>query len=292
MNFVDIILKTLVNFEKELLSRIPFIIIAIIFLILTHFIAKLIGSLAEKSLRRLWIRANLVIILQKIIVILVWVIGILIAATIVFPSVTTANILAALGLSSIALGFAFKDIIENFLAGILILLREPFQIGDYIETEDEDGTVEHVSVRNTHIRRSDGVRIVVPNAVLFSTPIRVVTDLPHRRQHTSCVVNLDENLEEVREIIYNAVIEGKTVNKDKGVEVYITLLSSSGINFKIYWWCPSKLAEIRRSRDEVLTNIKKALDAADIELSYSYMVNIDEIVPMKLNNKDKEDPSS
>lgn len=271
------------------MAKLEFIIIAIIFLIFTHFVAKLIGQLAERSLRRLWIRANLVLILQKIIVIIVWVIGILIASTILFPSVTTANILATLGLSSIAIGFAFKDIIENFLAGILILLREPFHIGDYIAMKEQDGIVEHVSVRNTHIRRSDGVRIVIPNAVLFANPVHVLTDLPFTRQKVTCIINLDEDIEKIRKIINQAVIESHSVNKDKDkdIQVYVELLSSAGINFDIYWWCSSKQADIRYSRDEVLSNIKKALDVANIELSHSYTLSFEKAVPIELNHKEE-----
>ena len=97
--------------------------------------------------------------------------------TIIFPGITPAKILTVLGLGSIAIGFAFKDIFENFLAGILILFREPFQIQDFIECEGIEGFVEDITIRDTHIRRVDGQRIVIPNAMLFKNPVYVRTDL-------------------------------------------------------------------------------------------------------------------
>lgn len=285
MSYLDIFMKTLDTILRQFLDRVPYIIIGIVFLFITHYVVKLCAYLVENSLRRLWIRANLVLILRKLTSILLWVIGLLIVSSILFPSVTPGNILATLGLSSIALGFAFKDIFENFLAGILILLREPFHIGDYIETKNEEGVVEHVSVRNTHLRRSDGVHIVVPNAVLFGNSLRVLTDLRFRRQHVTCVVNLDVDLEKVREIITAAVNQAKTINKDKGVQVYVSLLTSAGISFDIYWWSASTPGDVRLSRDEVLSNIKKSLDAEHIDLSQTYNVDFEQSVPIELNTK-------
>ena len=84
-----------------------------------------------------------------------------------------------MGLESIAIGFAFKDIIENFFAEILILFPEPFQLYDFIECQNFEGFVEEISMRDTHIRLTDGQRVVMPNAMLFknrspSEPIKIV----------------------------------------------------------------------------------------------------------------------
>ena len=292
MIYIDIFMKTINNLAKQFMDRLPYIFIAVIFLVITHYAVKFSAYLVEKSLRRLWIRANLVLILRKLYSIIVWLISILIVNSILFPSVTPANILATLGLTSIAVGLAFKDIFENFLAGILILLREPFHTGDYIETKDQDGVVEHVSVRNTHLRRSDGVHIVVPNAYLFSNPIRVLTDLLSRRQHKTCIVSLTEDIEKSREIITAAVNQCNTVIKEKGIQVYVGQLSSSGISFEIYWWCASKPADIRHSVDEVLSSIKKALDSANIEVSHTYSLDFENSLSIDLPQEKSIDKNS
>jgi small conductance mechanosensitive channel len=78
-----------------------------------------------------------------------------------------------LGIGSVAIGFAFQNILQNFLAGILLLLQEPFQIGDWITITGLEGQVEDIQTRATVIRTADGNRIVIPNAVLFTNPVTV-----------------------------------------------------------------------------------------------------------------------
>jgi small conductance mechanosensitive channel len=111
----------------------------------------------------------------------VWIVGLLIAAVIVSPGMTPAKVLTVLGLSSIAIGFAFKDIVENFFASVLILWRFPFEPGDFIECDGILGKVEDTTIRMTAIRQVDGQLVVLPNAQLFKSPVLVITSQPQRR---------------------------------------------------------------------------------------------------------------
>ena len=84
--------------------------------------------------------------------------------------------LAGLGLGSIAIGLAFKDIFENFLAGFLILMRKPMRIGDDIECEGLSGQVEQMSIRGTFLRKRSGELILVPNSFIFKKPVKILID--------------------------------------------------------------------------------------------------------------------
>ncbi len=100
-----------------------------------------------------------------------WVIillGFLLAATIVIPSLKPGDMIAGLGVSSVAIGFAFKDILQNWLAGLLILLRQPFNIDDQIEVNGFEGTVMRIETRATIIRTYDGQRVVLPNSDIYT----------------------------------------------------------------------------------------------------------------------------
>lgn len=90
--------------------------------------------------------------------------GFLIAAVIVFPTFNPGDLVAGLGLTSVALGFAFKDVLQNFFAGLLILWRRPFVVGDQIKVREYEGTVEEINVRSTRIKTYDGERAIIPNA--------------------------------------------------------------------------------------------------------------------------------
>ena len=90
----------------------------------------------------------------------------LIAVTAAFPSFTPADLVGALGIGGVAIGFAFKDIFQNYLAGLLILVTRPFVVGDQIRFKDYEGTVEDIQTRATFIKTYDGRRVIIPNGDL------------------------------------------------------------------------------------------------------------------------------
>lgn len=115
------------------------------------------------------------------------ILGFLLAATIIIPSLKPGDLIAGLGVSSVAIGFAaewsgyFKDILQNWLAGLLILLRQPFEIHDQIEVDGHEGTVERIETRATIIKTYDGQRIVIPNSQIYTNAVLVKTAHEKRR---------------------------------------------------------------------------------------------------------------
>ncbi|WP_342347861.1 mechanosensitive ion channel family protein, partial [uncultured Nitrospira sp.] len=200
----------------------------------------------------------------------IWIVGILIAAIIIFPSLTPGKILTGLGLGSIAIGFAFKDIFENFLAGILILLREPFQLGDFIECQELEGYVEEITIRDTHIRQTDGQRVVIPNSLLFKNPVTVRTDRDLRRVTIMCGIAYGEDVNTGREVIRHALEGLSTVNQEKDIQIFAQGFGASSIDFEVTWWTGSRPVDIRKSKDKVVAAVKQALDSAGIEIPFPY----------------------
>ena len=254
----------------SLVARLPHIVIAIFFIVLTAVVSRISVYIFRKAIRRTSLRPALVDVLGKLLAIVIWIIGLLIAATILFPDLTPGNLLAGLGLGSIAIGLAFKDIFENFLAGLFILLREPMRIGDFVECNDVDGVVEKITLRDTYIRRSDGQLVLVPNGMLFTNPVFVVTDQALRRITVICGVAYGEDVDEARSVIEKAVEAVPSVDKSKGVQIFAREFASSSIDFEVTWWTGSKPLEERRSRDEVVAAVKRALDEAGIEIPFPY----------------------
>ena len=131
----------------------------------------------------------------------IWLFGVMLAATIVFPDLTPGSLFAGLGIGAVAIGFAFQDIFENFLAGVLIMLREKMRIGDTIECEAIIGKVEHITLRETHIRALSGELTVVPNSILFKNPVEILTDQDRRRFDVVVGVAYDSKLDQAAEVI-------------------------------------------------------------------------------------------
>ncbi|MBW3098238.1 mechanosensitive ion channel family protein [Pseudohoeflea sp. DP4N28-3] len=253
------------------IALLPQLAVAIVVLVVTALFVALASRLAARMLARTRLRPSLQSLFVTLISIGLWALGISIALVIVFPTLTPAGILAGLGLGSVAIGFAFKDIFENFLAGIIILFRKEMRIGDFIECEGLEGKVEAIAIRESHIRQTDGQLVIVPNSVLFKNPLTIRTDLDQRRTTVICGVAYDEDVDQAREVITKAVKSCDTVISDaRPVQVFAQEFADSSINFEVTWWTGSKPVDLRRSRDQVVAAVKRALDEAGIEIPFPY----------------------
>ncbi len=173
---------------------------ALIFLLVAWGAIALIQRNLPRALRRARMRRTLVDVAMMLLTVGMWLFVVLIAITIAFPSVTPGRAIAALGIGGVAIGFAFKDVFENFLAGILLLLREPFSPEDYIECEGVEGQVEVITIRDTHIRQTDGQLVVAPNAMFFKNPVTVRTSSDLRRTTIICGVAYGEDVDAARTV--------------------------------------------------------------------------------------------
>ncbi len=155
------------------ITLLPNLILALLILVIFLIVAGIAKSLVRKVSQRRKQHRNLGLLLGQLAHLSVIVIGILTAISAVAPSFHTADLIKMLGIGSVAIGFAFQNILQNFLAGILILMQEPFEIGDWINITGLEGRVEDIQTRATIVSTSKGQRIVIPNAVIFTNPVVV-----------------------------------------------------------------------------------------------------------------------
>ena len=268
------ILKQLNELWKGFLQLLPNFIIALVVIVVTALLARLSWRIARGLANRAKLRASLRSLLGQLVYLGIWVVGVLIAVTVIFPSITPAKLIAGLGISSIAIGFAFKDIAENFVAGVLILWKFPVEIGDYIEVDGIEGTIEEITIRMTMLRQVDGDLIAVPNSVLFKNPVNNYTNWPEKRVTVMCGIAYGESVGAARKVITRAVEGCKTVARDgrrkHPIQIFAKEFGDSSINFEVTWWTGSRPVEIRTSRDEVVEAVKVALDDAGIEIPFPY----------------------
>jgi small conductance mechanosensitive channel len=257
-------------------------------LILTWIIANLFSKLGYRLFDFREIRRSLRELIIRLSTIGIWIGGLLLAAMIWFPGLTPTTALDGLGIASIAVGFAFQDI----FAGILLLWRFPFENGDFIECQGITGKVESVNIRMTEIRLTTGELVLVPNSTLFKNPVNVLTNRPHRRVTVITGVAYGENVSESVEIIENAVKSCQTVEPSKPVEIFQQAFGSSSIDIEVTWWTGNMPVDIRRSRGEVITAVKKALDEAGIEIPFPYRTHtFKEPLAIQIHDADRTDTS-
>ncbi len=163
------------------ISLLPNMALAIVIFVLFLFIASAVKSVVRRFSQRRQRRLSLGILLGQLAHTTVSVLGFLIALSVVAPSFHASDLIKMLGIGSVAIGFAFQNILQNFLAGILLLLQEPFKLGDQISVTGLEGRVDDIQTRATIISTADGHRAVIPNAVLFTNPV-VVSKAPAREE--------------------------------------------------------------------------------------------------------------
>ncbi|MGI8437247.1 MAG: mechanosensitive ion channel family protein [Chthoniobacterales bacterium] len=202
------------------------------------------------------------------------ILGFLLAATIIIPSLTPGDLIAGLGVSSVAIGFAFKDILQNWLAGLLILLRQPFEINDQIKVNDHEGTVERIETRATIIKTYDGERIVIPNSQIYTNAVLVKTAHEKRRSQYDVGIGYGDGIGHACEVIREAIGNVAEVESDPTPEALPWDLSASWVTIRARWWTHSQQADVVHVRAKVLQAIKDGLDAAGIDMPYDTQVQL------------------
>ncbi|GJD46991.1 hypothetical protein AFCDBAGC_4876 [Methylobacterium cerastii] len=193
----------------------------------------------------------------------------LVAASVAFPSVSAADLFNLLGIGGVAIGFAFRDVLQNLLAGILILLTRPFVIGDQIRAGSHEGTVEDVWVRATVLRTYDNQRILIPNATLFVDKITIMTAHDKRRLAFPLTIGNGDDMREARRVIIEALRGTEGVLADPVPEALVTGLGAAGVDMTARFWIdPPRRRDAVDALDHAISNVKDALTAAGIDLPY------------------------
>jgi small conductance mechanosensitive channel len=198
--------------------------------------------------------------------------GVLLATAVTFPSVEPVDLLAGLGIFSVAVGFAFQDILENTLAGVLLLFRQPFRSGDQIEVNDQTGTVEAISIRETRIRTFDGQLVLVPNRDVYKSVIRVQTHYPLRRMEFVVGVAYENDPARAIEVITSALADVDGVAGDPAPEALASELGSSTVDLDVRFWTDPRQHDALTTTSAAIVAVKAALDAAGIELPADIVV--------------------
>ncbi|MDH6061260.1 mechanosensitive ion channel family protein [Chrysosporum bergii ANA360D] len=196
--------------------------------------------------------------------------GLFISLSVVFPSLRASDLVQLLGISGVAIGFAFRDILQNFLAGILILLTEPFQINDQIVFKNFEGTVENIETRATTIKTYDGRRIVIPNSELFTNSVTVNTAFDSRRLEYDVAIGYGDDLKWTKQLMLEAIHGVELVLKDPPPDVLVMELAENSVNIRARWWIkPPRRYDALDSRDQVISAIKQKLYVENgIDLPY------------------------
>lgn len=268
---IALITAKLHGFADGFFLLLPNLFAAVIFLA----VAWLVANLVAKSIARLSAHRNrpeLGSLLGSLARGGVLVAAVLFTAAIVFPSVHPGDIFATLGIGSVAIGFAFKDILQNLLAGILLLINRPYRRGDQIIVKDYEGTVEHIESRATLIKTYDGRRVIIPNSDIYTSPVVVNTAYDKRRDEVVFGIGYGDDPIPAIEIFVAAISAVDGVLADPAPEVLPWALNDSTVDLKARWWADSARTEQVHVRARVVLAIFKAARDHGIDLPFPTQV--------------------
>lgn len=250
-------------------ERIPYFIASIIVILIFWFLSIVFKKVVYKLLGSRSRHQNLVKVFQRVGGALIIFIGFMIAMVIAVPGFTPAKLIGALGIGSVAIGFAFKDIFQNLLSGILLLISEPFRIGDQIVSGDYEGTVEDIKIRATTIKTYDGRQVVIPNSDLYTSALTVNTAYKQRRLQVAVGIGYEDDIEAAKAEILQALDKVESVSKKAQPSVIATGFGDSTIDLTVRWFIEDGTqANKVTSIHQVIVEIKSALDAAGVNIPF------------------------
>lgn len=256
----------LMSLIEMILTRIPLWIAAFVVIIFTFFLAKIFKSIVENKMAEKGIEEEHKEVQDlggRIAYVSVMTIGVTMGLKIAGIDLTT--IIAAVGFG---VGFALKDLIMNFIAGIMIIVGRHFVVGDFINIGGTLGKVMEIQSRVTILRAIDGTKVIVPNADLFGNKVTSYTSNPFRRIEVMAYVDYRGDLEKAVKIFMNVTKKTKGVLAEPKPVILVDQMGESNYDIKIRAWVDSKGPWLKIKSNLVL-NIKKAYDKHEIPMAWN-----------------------
>lgn len=270
-NPIELMSSKMTSFAEGFFLQLPNIVAAIIFFGFAWIASQVIGKLVTKVAQKRN-RPDLGNLLSSLARGAILITAALFAAAIIFPSVNPGDIFTTLGIGSVAIGFAFKDILQNLLAGLLLLIRRPYKRGDQIVVKDFEGTVEQIESRATLIKTYDGRRVIIPNSDVYTSPVVINTAFDARRDEFVVGIGYGDDMDKAISVFETAMTKVDGVLADPAPEILPFALNDSTVDLKARWWANSTRSEQVHVRSRVVVALYNAAKANNIDLPFPTQV--------------------
>jgi len=260
--------ETTQQMVADFLGMLPSIGFGLMMFGVSYWVAKWVRLGAERLSAQAGLSRSAALVLGRFARWAVIACGLLLALTIAVPSFTAAELIQLLGISSVAIGFAFHNILQNFLAGVLLLLSEPFAIGDQIEFSGFEGTVKDIQTRATMLQTYDGRSVVIPNARLFTESVTVNTAFDKRRSEHTIGIGYGDDIAQAMALVLDAMQSVEGVCDEPAPDVLVSALGDFSVNLQARWWTASRRGDVLSVRSRVIAAIKSELLENGIDLPF------------------------
>jgi small conductance mechanosensitive channel len=251
---------------EEALQFIPKLIVALIVFGVSLFLSVVAARWTERTARTKIDDEETLLLLSRLARWTVVILGTVLALDQVDFDVT--GFVAGLGIAGLTIGFALQDITRNFIAGLILLVRQPFDIGDGVEVAGHAGTVLEITTRDTVLKAWDGEMVILPNLEVFTQPIINYSDLPNRRRTIQIGLGYGEDVERVTELLLEAIRGVDGVLVDPAPELLADNLGDSTLNLSARFWVNQETHGLFDVHSAVVRTIKKVAEQEGIDLPY------------------------
>jgi small conductance mechanosensitive channel len=278
---------------NDFVVNLPNIVLAVIVMSIGVFAAQYVRKYVQKGLNRFVQNQTIVGFASSIITAAFLIIMLIVVLSILKLDTALTSILGTAGIAGLAVGLALQEPITNVFAGIVMSMRDYYQVGDLVKTNDYFGTIKSISLRSTILSTPDGQEVILTNKDVLHNPLVNYTHSDKRRVDIGCGVSYGDDLESAREIALNAIRNNEKVNYDKNLplECFFTEFGDSSINFQLrFWYHFSSHADFMGLKSEAIIAIKKAFDNNNITIPFPITTldfgvsggrNIDDVYPLK-----------
>ncbi|MEP6844453.1 MAG: mechanosensitive ion channel family protein [Panacibacter sp.] len=260
-SFTSGVLDSLTNYWNHFLSAMPRIGLAIIIFLIIFFVAVYIARLINKKLAGDNNDPLFVKFISKITKTVIIICGIILSLQTLGLSGVASGLLAGAGISAFVFGFAFKDIAENFLAGIILAFNRPFSLNDTVTINGFSGHVIALNFRTTHIKTFDEKDVFIPNAIVIKEPLTNLTRDGKIRLDFVVGIAYEDNIANAIETILKVFNETDDHIKEKKPFAVVEELAVSTVNIRVYFWTNTMDYKkgVLQIKSEVIKNVKELL---------------------------------
>jgi len=235
-----------------------------IFLVSLYF-AGVLGKLVRRVLKNRGVDHEIGLLLSQLTRWSIIIFGIITALQRFFD---VTAFLAGLGILGFTVGFALQEIMQNFVAGLILMIQQPFNVGDAAEVAGYAGTVEEIHIRTTQVKTLDGLIVIIPNASILSNPITNYTRAKRRRVTVEVGVGYSTNLDLVRATVLETIKSISGFVDEPAPAVITDTFGDSAINLTTHFWIDTQRVGFLDAKDEAVRQIKTAFDKAGIDIPF------------------------
>jgi small-conductance mechanosensitive channel len=249
----------LTGWLENFIRMLPNLLLAILVFVAFFYVARFLRKFIYKLLLKVSHKPAISGLFSSIFFIVILFIGLFISLQLLHLDKTITSLLAGAGIIGLALGFAFQDLTANFISGVFIIFRKPFDVGNIIETNGFTGIVEEIQLRSTTIRTFQGLHIMLPNKDIFQKPITNYSLSGKRRIDVVLTLSGKLNIGEAEQRIKKALDEMPEVKNDK-YEILFTDYNGDTIKMEVHCWIDNTIEMgFNYTRDKVLRKIHTAI---------------------------------